>query len=416
MVKPHQTLAQGLLVILFSLTLSACGGGSSSSGSGSVAPPPPAEPNNTSVADGVNGPLDEVQTPVSESVFGQIIAGAEGTPLEGTLDCIRQAVVIDTLDILDSVALALSEAASTQDPAVFEAASGNIQFSLDELSKDLPGALGVLTGEDCNGSGTPGSNPLADTPLAPLGDALAPVLAQLSTNESGNGQDADLYSLALLSNQLATAFQSGMSQLPAEITGAPFLGGALQTLSTTLTDIDTTLYWFSRYNGDAAATALEAALNRALTNTLTTIVPLTMLEAQAGQPGVLSTPIAQGIDQLTSALGTNLLSVALPELASAMNNELAPVLDPIENTLLPAILLAAYSGLGDSEGTDPISLLLGTVSSGLAGGGSGSGGGPTGTPLDLLLGPIINITGGASACPFQDTPLASGCSLFTLLP
>lgn len=419
MVKPLNTLLTGLILSFVSVILAACNGGSSSSGASTPAQNQPAV--NRTVDDGVNGPLDQVQRPLSEDIFSQIIAGAEGTPLEGSLDCVRQAVVIDTVDILDSIALALSEAASSQDPAALEAAAGNIEFSLNELANDLPGALGALTGSDCNssesGGGNTGANPLAGTPLEPLGAALAPVLEQLPSGGSpGTGQDADLNSLTLLTGQLAVAFQGGMASLPPEVRSAPILGGVLTTLSTALNDINTTMLWFGRYNGEFAATALEGALNRLLINTLTQIVPLAFVEGQAGQPGVISGPIAAGVTQLTSALGDNLLSVALPELANAMNNDLAPVLDPIENTVLPAILLAAFSGLGEAQGgDDPISLLLGVVTDNLAGG-NGGGSTPTGTPLDLLLGPLVDIGGGSTTCPFEGTPLDSACSLFQLLP
>ena len=414
MVKPVKSLLCSLNLACLTLALTACGGSGSSSSSSGASNAPAQEPARTSVSDGVNGPLDQVQTPVSDDIFGQIIAGAAGTPLQGSLDCVRQAVVIDTLDVLDSIALALSDAGNTQDPAVFEAAAANIEFSLGELANDLPGALGVVTGADCNssGGGSTGGNPLAGTPLEPLGAALAPVLSQFPSG-GNTGQDADLYALAVLTSELATAFQSGVSQLPAEVQSAPFIGGALLTLNTALTDINSTMYWFSRYNGAAAATELEGALNRALVNTLTQLVPLTTLENQAGQPGVLSGPIASGINQLTSALGSNLLSTALPQLTSLLDNELAPILDPIENTVLPAILLAAFSGVGEGQSGDPLSLLLGPVTDGLSGGGSGT---PTGTPLDLLLGPIVAITGGSTSCPFVGTPLEPGCTLFAALP
>ncbi len=421
MVRPLKTLLTGLLLAAVSVMLAACNGGSSSSSSTPTSSSPQSPPVNRTVDDGVNGPLDEVQRPLSEDVFSQIIAGAEGTPLEGSLDCVRQAVVIDTIDILDAIALALSEAASSQDPAAFEAAAGNIEFSLNELANDLPGALGALTGSDCNsadnGGGNTGTNPLAGTPLEPLGEALAPVLEQFPSGGSpGSGQDADLHYLTLLTSQLAVAFQGGVASLPPEVRSAPILGGVITTLSTALNDINTTMLWFGRYNGEFAATALEGTLNRLLINTLTQIVPLAFIEEQAGQPGVISGPIAAGVSQLTSTFGENLLSVALPEVTNALNNDLAPVLDPIENTVLPAILLAAFSGLGEAQaGDNPISLLLGAVTEGLTGG-SGGGSSPTGTPLDLLLGPLVDIGGGSTTCPFAGTPLDSACTLFQLLP
>ncbi len=430
----------GLATLLgLSIGITACGGDSADDLVKEDAGSSAQDSNNDTVAEGVVGPLDAVQTPLDEQVFGALVDATAGTPLEGTLDCAGQSVVIDVIDVLDSIALALMEAAESQDPAAaFEAAAGNIQFSVQELANDLPGALTALAGDDCNngdagdngGNGDAGDNPLAGTPLAPLGDALAPVLSQFPTGGDGDNEDLDLQSLSALVHALATAFHGGLSMVPAEATEAPIIGGLLTTLDTALLDLDDTLMHLGVYDGAATAEALEATLNHLLVNVLTQVVPISFIEAQAGQEGVISGPIADGVDQVTAALGDNLLSAALPPLSDALNGPLAVLLDPIENQLLPAILgpitdaIAGFGG-GDSGGDaggptgTPLDLLLGPITDALGGGlpGGDGGDGPTGTPLDLILGPLMDAAGGAGGdCPLAGTPLEPACALFDAIP
>lgn len=393
--------------------------------------------NNNTVAEGVQGPLDQVQTPLSEQVFAQLSGALANTPLEGTIDCAGQAVVIDVIDVLDSVALALMEAAETQDPAAaFENAAGNIQFSLEELANDLPGALTALAGDDCNGGDAGGDgdgddggsdNPLAGTPLAPLGDALAPVLSQFPGMGGGDGdaEDLDLQSLSALVHQLATAFRTGLAMVPAEAQEAPVFGGLLTTLDTAFADLDSTIMNLGVYDGEATTEALETTLNHLLKNVLTEVIPVAFIEAQADQQGAFTGPINDGVDQITMALGDNLLDAAVPPLADALDGPLAVLLDPIENTLLPALLgpiadgiasaLGGGSGGGDGGGPTgtPLDLLLGPVTDALGGGAGGEG--PTGTPLDLLLGPLLS-AGGGGGCPLAGTPLEPACALFDAIP
>lgn len=191
---------------------------------------------NDTVAEGVTGPLDALQEPLNNDVFGALESAVVGTPLEGTLDCAGQAVVIDLLDVVDAIAAGLIEAAESGDPTLaLSNASENIQFSLQELANDLPGALTALAGEDCNGESgdgsggfIDGSNPLAGTPLAPLGDALGPVLAGLPSPNADQGDDLDLQSLSALVHELSLAFQGGLQQVPAEAKEAPIFGGLLK--------------------------------------------------------------------------------------------------------------------------------------------------------------------------------------------
>lgn len=411
----------GIIILAAGMALGGCGGGSSSSsgstGSGGGTATEETQ-TNRSVEDGVTGPLDAAQTPLFDDIFGQLTSAAAGTPLEVTLDCAGQAIIIDLVDVLDSIALALIESSETQDPVTaFENATGNIEFSLGELANDLPGALTALNGGGCNGQGDgdngAGGNPLAGTPLEPLGDALMPVLDQFpdSGGDPGNNPDSDLQSLSFLVVQLSQAFSAGLAQIPPEARAAPIFGGILTTLNTGFNDLAITLIQFGAYNGTGTAAALENTLNNLLVNVLTEVIPVNFLEAQAGQPGVVSGPITAGVDQVTAALGENLLAAAIPQLTSAMDGELAVLLDPIENTLLPALLGPVSQALaGGGGGGSPLDLILGPVTDALTSSGDGSG--PTGTPLDALLAPLVAFSDGDTSCPFAATALDGACVLY----
>lgn len=417
------------LTLGLSVGITGCGGDSSDSIVNNASKTNE-DTNNDTVEEGVVGPLDALQEPLESQVFGQLEGALAGTPLEGMIDCAGQAVVIDIIDVVDAIALALMEAAQTQDPAAFEAAAGNIQFSLEELGNDLPGALTALAGDDCNGGATDSDNgnggdsvnPLAGTPLAPLGDALAPVLSQFPSGSDGDSEDMDLQALSALVHELATAFSGGLAQVPAEAQEAPVFGGLLTTLDTAFGDLDHTLQHLGAYEGEDTAAALEETLNHLLVNVLTEVIPVTFIEAQAGQDGAISGPITDGVNQLTAALGENLLNAALPPLAEGLDGPLAALLDPIENQLLPAILgpiTDGIAGFNGGEGGDgsaggptgtPLDLILGPLTDALTGSGEGNDG-PTGTPLDIILGPLAG-----GGCPFAGTPLEPACALFDAIP
>ena len=197
--------------------LSACGG---SSRSDSTSPTPQGGDGRVTTQD-VSGPLDPVQDQLSGGVL-----------------CANQVVTYDVLDIADSVLAQLQEAASgggaQPDPAALAA-------SLQSLVVDLTGLLGSLggVGDNCLTSSltldqiSAGGNPLAGTPLEPLGAALAPVLAQIAgalDAADGSGEDLQLTTVSTLVSQLNTALHSGLSQIPAEARGAPVVGGILTTL------------------------------------------------------------------------------------------------------------------------------------------------------------------------------------------
>jgi hypothetical protein len=376
-----------------SVVAAGCGGGSSdSSGSGS------SSGSNPGAAVTVSGPLDGVQTTVSNDALGLLEQASAGTPLQGVLVCTDDLANHNTLDILDSLLNAAQNpsSASSTTPA-------QVQALLKEMASNLTGLLNALAGKGgCGQANTaPVTNPLAGTPLAPLGDALLPVLqkiqAQLASGStSGNGLD----SLASLVAQLNTAFQTGLAQVPSSASSQPVVGGVLLTLKDALNNLSSLTSAFASNNTSGFQSATQSLLDKLLVDLLTQVVPVTTIENKAGKPGAISGPISTAAATFASNVA-NALTQGEAALQSALSNsQLAPVMDLV-NKLLPAIL-------------DPITKALAG-----AGSGSSSGSGPTGTPLDAVLAALQSVLGaitGASggSCALANIPVLS--TLCKLLP
>ncbi len=354
----------------------------------------------------VEGPLDPVQDQISGSVLAPLTDAVAGTPLEGVLRCTDETVTYNVLDIADTVLAQLQASALSgggvpldPNPQALAASLGSLAANLTQLLQALAGQ-----GQGCSGDVIPlsqidsGANPLAGTPLAPLGDAIGPVLAQIIALLNGNGrvdQDLQLSTVAALITQLNQALQSGLAQIPADAYAAPVVGGALTTLSLALNDTDALLSAVLAYDGVATGARLQTLLDHTLVNLLTEVVPVRLIEQQAGQPGVLSGPIESGVAQLADLLGTTVGTVSTPVLANVLGGALDPVLDPIENQLLPALLGplgdALAGGTGTGLSTDPLA----------------------GTPLAPVLGIVSDVVGsllgagGSGSCPFAGLPLLS---------
>lgn len=407
----------GVIGVSAALLLTACGGGGGGGSSSGGRDEP-------STYQGVEGPLDALQEPLSEQVLGQLAAAAAGTPLEGAVQCVDQVVVQDTVDILDSVLAAVNEESINDPQQAFTDAATHVQLALNELLADLPGLLTSLVGQgDCTGpSGAPsGSNPLAGTPLAALGDALAPLLAAGGGGGGGDGQTLDLTALQAITGQLASAFNEGLSNLPAEVSDAPVLGGLLTTLQTTFNDLDTTIVALDEGSGAATAAAVAVTLDNLLGNVLTEVVPVKLIEEQAGRPGVVSSQVEAGIAQVTSGLSNGLGAVLDPAFGAVFGGALDPLVGGV-NTLLTPLGDAISGGLSSGGGATgptgtPLDALLGPLEGVLASLTGGAGGdGLTGTPLDLLLDPIASaLSGGAGACPLASTPLSPLCEVVTTI-
>lgn len=411
----------GVGLIAIAMGLAGCNGGSSDSSSIGSSDGATSDASRFKVA----GPLDAVQTPVDQ-LLGQVAGGLAGTPLEGTVDCVNKAVVGSTLDILDSVTKAVQAAGTGNPGAAFSSVATDVQGSLMQLSQDLPAVLSSLAGGNCSGNMAAG-NPLAGTPLAPLGDALRPVLAQIQgkiAQAQLSGEDLDLSTVSGLLTQLNTAVQGGLSLVPEQATTAPVVGGLLVTLGTTLNDLDQTVQALGNYDSANTSLGISITVNHLLSNVLTQVVPVAFIEEQAGQGPIFSSQINNAITQVGSALYTGLQPATDVVLSQVLDQQLAVVLDPVENTILPTLLgpitdaLAGVSGGsgGPSITGTPLDAFLAPITSVLGGATAGGNGQVvTGTPLDLLLGPIAGVLGGAGgtagSCPLAGTPLEATCDI-----
>lgn len=413
MLKPSIKLILSAAALSSLTFLAACGGGGGGSDSTDT-------PTNPSIGGGtVAGPLDPVQSQLSSSVITPLADSVSGTPLKSVLVCADTIVNQNVLDIVDTV-LAPLQAAAANPSAINQAALTDAMNSLVvNLSTLLQGLAGQAA--TCSADGSLSLDQLQQvltalngTPLAPLSTQLGPVLQQIATQLSAGsgggtgGSDLQLASAAALVAQLNTALQSALAQIPAEAYEAPVVGGTLSTISTALNDTQALLNSALNYNAAGTSSALQSLLDHLLVNVTTQIVPLASIEDQAGQPGVISSQIAQASNQLATLVASTIGQVLSPAFDSLLNGALSPILDPIENQVLPAILgplTAALSG-GTSGGTggalggtalapvvNLLQQVLGTLTGGL-GGSTGTGGTGTGT-------------GSGSSCPFASYPLLS---------
>lgn len=410
---------QSLCTAIAIVGLTACGGGggggSNPSGNGGSdgSSQPPVDDGGPAMR--VDGPLDAAQAPVSEQLFGQIAGATAGTPLEPVLQCADQAITFGALDIGDAVLLALQGGAAGGDPqSALENGALQIQAAAMQFATDLQNLLSALATQQCasaggasdgdnGGQADDGGNPLAGTPLEALGDALAPVLAQVPGGNAGNGGTADLQALSDFYRALNQALQDGLSQVPSEAKEAPVLGGIFTTLSSTLNDLDALLFAVSIFDSADATAQVQNTVNHLLDNVLTQIVPLAFIEMQAGMEGAFTGQIENGVDQLTDALG-NLQTLFDPLFNDLLSDALQPLIDPIGNQLLPAVLgplteALAGGGVGGTGGAGPTGTPLDTVLAPLSDLLSGSGGGGTGTPLDGLLSTLSGLLGGNGGDP-----------------
>lgn len=419
---------KGLLALTFSasLALAGCGGGSShSGGSPSSGNGGGNEEPITSGYSEVEGPLDAVQQPLSEQVLAPIVAGAAGTPLEGPVSCVTSFVVTDVLDILDSILVNVDPATLQSDPAaLFTDSAANFQATVTELAEDLPVALASLVGESCTGGGSGGdsSDPLAalaGTPLAPLAEALAPVLEMANGGGSGEAPSPSVL-LTMLSEAFSEGLQTIRGQDPSgQIGGAPVLGGLLDTLDTALTDLAVAGVAFEDMDTDAASAALSTTLENLLNGLLIDVVPIGFIEEQSGQGPVVSSQIQAATAAIAGLLGGN-----FGELPSGgFENPAEALFGPLSDTFLAGLQSALTDGLAgggggsNAVGFDALLEALAPLQALLsAGGDTGSGDGLTGTPLDLLLTPLVTaLDGGAGSCPLAATPLSALCDVATTL-
>ena len=399
------TMKQWLLSASLAAAVFTAGcGGSGSSGSGSTPPPPDPTPTPTPTDVKVDGPLDAVQTPLSETVLAQLRDAVAGTPLEAIVASADQIIVQDLLDIVDALALGLQSAATSGNPAAIAGSATDVQVQVFQLVEHLRELLDVLAAGTGGAPGAGvGGNPLAGTPLEALGTALLPILSPASSLlDPANGTDLQLTQLAEVVALINQQLQAGLAQIPAEATSAPVVGGVFSTLSTTLTDVTALIGAAATYNGANTTAQIQNTVDNLLVNVLTEVLPLRFLEEQSGNPGALTGQIEGGVAQVSAVLGDGLGQVLTPVLEQLLGGALTPVLDPIENAVLPTVLtpiIDALSGgvpggIGGGFGATELGSLLGVVGTVLAA-----------TPLGDLLGTIL----GPLLCLFEGTPLAFLC-------
>lgn len=387
--------AAGALSSLMLLT--ACGGG----GSDSTSP----SPTSTSIvgSKSLSGPLDPVQSQLTSTVIDPLSSSVSGTVLESVLACGNTIVNDDILDMADTVLAALQSSAANPGNADPAALTGSLRSTVIDLTQMLESLAGTTV--DCAQDWLAIerlNNLIANlekTPLKPLAVALQPVLSRIIDTIGANADapPVQLATVAQLVAQLNTAFQSGLSKLPAGVYATPIVGGTLTTVSTSLGDLSVLLGAATTYSAASTGAAVQNLLDHTLTNLLTVVVPLQRLEGQSGQMGVVSSQITSAAHQLSALVGGTVGHVLTPVFNSQLLTALNPVLAPVENLLLPTI--------------------LGPISDALA---NGTAQGSTGGALaGSVLAPVVNIvsgvldtlTGGAGSdpaapsCVFAKIPL-----------
>lgn len=414
-----------------SIALTACGGGGGGGGGGGNSGG--GGGGETPQANGysnVEGPLDAVQEPLATQVFAPLAEGAAGTPVEGLVGCASQLVVTDVLDILDSFLVIVAAAPeSLQDPqALANEALPQLQTAITEFATDLPAVLGSLADGDCASGPAPGENPLAGTPLADLFEAIEPVLGGFE-----NGGDPSMASLSGLLSQLSDAFSDGLAMVfevdsSGQLAGAPVLGGLLTTIDVALIDLTATIAALEGMDTDGASAGVATTLDHLLNNVLTQVLPIALIEEQAGAGPIISGPIAEAVAAITGLIGGDTGAfdgLTSGDFASLFEGGLEDLLagfggggesplagSPLAQlqTLVESALSGSLPELPNDTGLEPILQPLTAVLDALM----ASSGEPSGTPLDVILGPLaagLGGSAGAAGCPVAGTGLDVLCTL-----
>lgn len=344
---PKKTYGAALLATLLA---AGCGGSG-----GSAASP---SPQSITVA----GPLDPVQTSLGTQVFAPLSTALANTPLQGVLLCADSVVTQNTLDIADAFAngLASPTTLSSTTPAQAQAALTALVGNLSGLLTSLAGGAGC-TGSAGSTAAIPTTNPLAGTPLEPLGAALLPALISAQQQLTGivGGSTAPLSAMQLTTilTTLRDAYNEGIAQLPSTVTAAPIVGGTLLTVQDALAQL-------SAISADAVggttstvlATELQLLAQTLLDDLLTQVVPVQTLQAAAGTTAVtdLVAQIEAAVATLTAPLATG-PNVPLPTdaLGQTSFSSLQGVITQL-GTSLP-------TGLSGTSGQTPLDAALGAL-------------------------------------------------------
>lgn len=352
--------------------LSACGGGSGSDASANAS-----DASTSNVGDQielpgkgneVEGPLDTLQDQVVTSVLGDQIGGTLPQPLGPTVQCAADAVN-SLVDAPDALLAALASLPTGADPAVaFQSAAAQVAGSLERFAAELQSTLLALTGGascrtvaggDGDGEVLPG-NPLADTPLAPVGVLIEQLVAALGAAQGPNG-DPNLTSLTNLVAPVLNELSVVLGNLPEQVEEAPVLGGLFLTLETATADLATTLPAVGAYDALQTNAGIKVFLDNLLGNVLLEVLPVRAIDEQLGQN--FAEQIEQGIDTLTSALGNVTGPIITPLFDEVLNGVASPLLDPVES-LLDQLLGIVNVPTGVASGNPLLGLLSPVIGDG----------------------------------------------------
>ncbi|SEQ84934.1 hypothetical protein SAMN04488038_111117 [Solimonas aquatica] len=348
--------------VALSVSLAACGGGGggSSSGSGSGGG------NTTPSSASITGPLDTVQTDVSNTVIAPLVDATSGTALEGVLLCANSIVTYNALDIADAFANGLANPTTLTSTTPAQA-----QAALSALVSHLVGLLNSLAATSantaCSGTATgsttvPSNNPLTGTSLAALGTQLLPVLTS-AQQQLGGSSTLSATQLASILASISTAMNTAMTSISGATAGAPVLNGVLLAVKDSLAQLSTiATHAASGANGVVLAGDLQNLAETLLNDLLTQVLPVADLQSLAGS-GASTDVLAQlqaAVATLTATLGTNpTTALGSNPLGGVGFASLTSLLD----TLVPE-LTSSFSGV--SGASSPLTLATTLVQTALA--------------------------------------------------
>lgn len=314
----------------------------------------------------VPGPLDPVQQAVTTSVIGPLASATANTPVQGVLLCANSVVTQNTLDIADAFANGLAS------PSTLTATTPEqAQAALSALVANLSGLLTALAGQtSCGGvavggSLVPATNPLAGTPLEPLGAALLPALTsaqqQLAGVAGGTAAPLSATQLTSILTLLRDAYAQGVTALPPTATTAPVIGGVLYTVGDALIRLTNIS---SDAIGSATSTQLAADLQQLtqalLDDLLTKVVPIQTLQDAAG-----TTAVNDVVAQLEAAVATLTAPLASAPTVPLPTDPFAAVSFSALTDILAKLAATLPTALAGTNGQTPLDVALGTLQTAL---------------------------------------------------
>jgi hypothetical protein len=225
----------------------------------------------------------------------------------------------------------------------------------------LTGGSGCSTvaGGDGAGEALPG-NPLAETPLAPVGVLIEQLVAALGAAQGPNG-DPNLTSVTDLVAPALSELSVVLGNVPEQVEAAPVLGGLFLTLETATADLATALPAIGDYNAIESNAEIKTLLNNLLGNVLLEVIPVRAIDEQTGQN--FAEQIELGITTLTDALGNVTGPIVTPLFDEVLNGAASPLLDPVES-LLGQLLGIVTVPTGVASGNPLLGLLSPVIGDG----------------------------------------------------